>query len=88
VFRRNGLQCCGKPDQQCRHQNQEKGETGNDQEIAATAEIVKRSTRQILVRQNAGLGEDITERPQYQQMAIADPLGSAYNRAPVCVITA
>jgi hypothetical protein len=34
------------------------------------------------------LGEDITERPQDQQMAIADPLGSAYNRAPVCVITA
>jgi hypothetical protein len=34
------------------------------------------------------LGEDITERPQDQQMAIADPLGSAYNRTPVCVITA
>ena len=34
------------------------------------------------------LREDITERPQDQQMAITDPLARLTNRAPVCVITA
>jgi len=34
------------------------------------------------------LGEDITECPQDQQMAITDPLGRLTNSAPVCVITA